>query len=200
MAICSECDGAGTNAAMRELYSTFRLWQTCLTTDEVAALVERGRLGDLVRVLNHHPTPDEATEWLARSPFGHDAMSASICVAARAKRLGCYGPCPTCGESGEVDDEAPTLTAAMVDTFTATRTALMRRVACILERPVPWGQWCTTGRVDFKDSRVDIYLGDVTNPSVLSISYAELLSVTPEELRRATPVDYAQLPLWENRQ
>lgn len=87
-------------------------WSHHVNADDVAALVEAGRLMDLT----HHwsqgdgwrpieppvtPTPAEVNEWAIRG-FGHDAINASVVVRARCEREGVSERCERCKGSGDV--------------------------------------------------------------------------------------------------
>ncbi len=101
-------------------------WQYHLEQPEVDALIEAGRLWDFTRVPRtpeqravvekkladggncwlpesngYMPTADEVNEW-ARRGMGHDSINQSICVKARAERLGVYGLCDACAGEGLV--------------------------------------------------------------------------------------------------
>ena len=68
------------------------------------ALLAGDRLRDLIKRLGRNPTVDEVNHWAVHDPMGHDAINRWICVEARAKELGVYGLCPSCGGKGEVFD------------------------------------------------------------------------------------------------
>lgn len=86
-------------------------WSHHLNADDVAALVEAGRLHDLTSVFvpgegwkpkepPHIPTPQEVNEWSIRG-FGHDSINQWVCVSAECKRLGVSETCARCnGEGG----------------------------------------------------------------------------------------------------
>lgn len=87
-------------------------WQHNLTQDEVQALVDDHRLLDFTstysretgwvrRADNYIPTADEVNLW-SFFGFGHDSINRSICVKARATRLGVYGNCERCQGKGEI--------------------------------------------------------------------------------------------------
>ena len=112
-------------AGPRRRYNN-KAWQYHLIQEEVKALLDAGRLMDFTRVpINDEqksivekkiadggnswlpfdngyiPTAEEVNEW-ATIGMGHDAINQSICVRARAERLGVYGVCPVCNGSGEL--------------------------------------------------------------------------------------------------
>jgi len=99
-------------------------WMYHLEQEDVQALVDEGRLMDFTRrPINEEqreivkkkmadggnswlpsdngyiPTAEEVNEW-ARKTLGHDAINQSICVKAKAKRLGFYGECYHCKGNG----------------------------------------------------------------------------------------------------
>lgn len=79
-----------------------RGWSHHLNADDVAALVEGGRLMDLTHPPKeppYVPTPEEVNEW-SISGIGHDAINQWIVVGAECKRLGIDPACPHCGGAG----------------------------------------------------------------------------------------------------
>lgn len=101
-------------------------WRLHLEQEDVQALIDADRLWDFTRVPRtpeqaeivkrkmanggnswlpesngYIPTAEEVNEW-ARGRMGHDAINHSVCIRARAKRLGFYGECLFCGGEGEI--------------------------------------------------------------------------------------------------
>lgn len=107
--------GADPFAIDREAARLVRLWNGMwshhVNEDDVAALVEAGRLKDLTHVWTKDegwkqpdppviPTPEQVNEWDIRG-FGHDAINASVVVRARCEREGVAEVCDTCkGHAG----------------------------------------------------------------------------------------------------
>jgi hypothetical protein len=115
---CPICGGHGQNEATRQIEKEWYAFdnpkwvysnasrtqryndnahQYHLTQVEVNALLASNRLHALKRKLGRDPTVNEVNEWAIYDPFGHDGVNCWICVEARAKDLGVYGLCPTCG-------------------------------------------------------------------------------------------------------
>lgn len=99
-----------------------RGWNHHLNADDVAALVEGGRLMDLThtwtpearwqpKVPAYMPTPDEVNAW-SLSGFGHDAINQWIVVGAECKRLGIDPECPHCHGEGTIWDSPEAKQAA----------------------------------------------------------------------------------------
>jgi hypothetical protein len=107
-------------------YNNFA-WQYHLTEIEIEALVKAGRLNYFMPINCHYddkkkkwygwiegkkeqieqpifPTPEKINEW-AKEGMGHDAINQWICIKARAKQLGIYGPCELCNGKGYIYDE-----------------------------------------------------------------------------------------------
>lgn len=87
-------------------------WCHHLNTDDVAALVEAGRLMDLTHTFDvekrwqpknppYVPTPQEVNVWSITSFPGHDSTSQWVCVKAECKRLGVSHTCSECDGDGE---------------------------------------------------------------------------------------------------
>lgn len=110
--------GSGEAAIQREarrLADHFnRSWSHHLNADDVAALLEGGRLMDLTyewtkengrqpKEPAHVPTPEEVNVW-SLSGFGHDSINQWIVVGAECKRLGIDSECPHCNGNGTVWD------------------------------------------------------------------------------------------------
>lgn len=115
---CPFCDGTHLNPETKQIDDdwydfghTGRRWRDSITDDEVAALIEAGRLIDFTHRWTGEewkpldpprvPTAAEVNEW-SRHKMGHDAINKWICVKARATRLGVYGHCPHCDEDGGI--------------------------------------------------------------------------------------------------
>jgi hypothetical protein len=115
---CPFCDGSGHNPATKQIADdwydfgrTGRRWCDKLTQDEVDALVEAGRLREWRGRENGGwvTVPRTAAEVNAANGQGrgllgdlvHDSINRWICIETRAKRLGVWGECATCGGDGE---------------------------------------------------------------------------------------------------
>lgn len=95
---CNSCGQTGYNPETKKLADdwydfakTGRQWDNQLTQHEVNALIKANRLkpGATAANVNLHPNQ-------------HDAINRSICVQARAERMGVYGLCKTCKGDGYV--------------------------------------------------------------------------------------------------
>jgi hypothetical protein len=84
-----------------------------LTQEEVAALVEHGRLfnfthtwsretGWVQRADAYVPTAAEVNAWQRRGGMGHDGINSGILIEARCKRMGVSHLCPVCRGEGDV--------------------------------------------------------------------------------------------------
>ena len=108
--------GDGDAAIMREAKRLVAMWnkQWChhLNTDDVAALVEEGRLHDLTHTWERGkgwqkieppviPTPQQVNDW-SMSGMGHDSINRWVCVKAECKRLGTSETCAHCDGEGEI--------------------------------------------------------------------------------------------------
>lgn len=108
--------GRGVNAVDREARRLCALWNSSwshhLNADDVAALVEAGRLMDLThtfdsvnrwqpKVPTYVPTPREVNVWSIRG-FGHDSINNWVCIKAECARLGVPHSCATCAGEGEI--------------------------------------------------------------------------------------------------
>jgi len=149
---CEHCTGIGLNQETKKLsdewYSSNNTryvslgncrryndnaWKYHLTEVEIEALVEGGRLTDLMKNGNSWyykkdenwylrewsegkgwsegvqcekpiiPTPEVVNEW-AKKGIGHDSINQWICVKSRAKHLGVYGHCEHCEGRGHIFD------------------------------------------------------------------------------------------------
>lgn len=91
-----------------------RGWSHCLNADDVAALIEGGRLLDLTHTWTpgtgwqpkepaYVPTPEEVNVW-SLSGMGHDSINQWIVVGAECKRLGINPECPHCKGKGTIWD------------------------------------------------------------------------------------------------
>ena len=112
--VCPFCEGSGYNRETDKLAKTWysdERWCNNITQDEVEALVKDRRLMDFTHTWTrdgwkeknppYMPTAAEINEW-SQHGFGHDAINRSVCVEARARRLGVYGLCEFCKGEGEV--------------------------------------------------------------------------------------------------
>lgn len=107
--------GGGEAAIIREARRLCELWNGQwshhLADEDVAALVEAGRLMDLTHTWSREtrwrkidppvvPTAQQVNEW-SLCGFGHDAINASVVIRARCEREGEGDECPTCqGHAG----------------------------------------------------------------------------------------------------
>lgn len=87
-------------------------WSHHVNADDVAALVEAGRLHDLThtwvkgdgwqpKVPAEVPTPEQVNDWVIVTPFGHDAINASVVVRARCERESVSETCSACDGKGD---------------------------------------------------------------------------------------------------
>lgn len=105
---CATCEGNGYHPEAQRVVNTFyahmnsggESWKDKITEDELAALVEAGRVPATATVdqINAENRPG------ARG-FGHDAINRSILTEARIERLGLKKHCPTCEGRGSVYTE-----------------------------------------------------------------------------------------------
>ena len=90
-------------------------WSNHLNADDVAALIENGRLIDLTHTWTQEsgwqpkepayvPTPEEVNVWSISGGFGHDSINQWIVVKAECKRLGINHECPECNGEGIIWD------------------------------------------------------------------------------------------------
>ena len=91
---CPGCGGCGYNEETRRLHDTYfdtcdgkPGWERAVTQDEVDALFKAGEL------LGREKAPDARTYCMG----WHTVYDRQICVKARARRLGRFGWCQTCG-------------------------------------------------------------------------------------------------------
>lgn len=117
--LCKDCEGDGYNPETKKIADDFysfnggTAWRNKITQDEVQALIDNNRLHELTHVRvgdkwvasGYIPTADEvnALNEPGAKGFGHDAINRCILVETRAKRLGVYGRCSTCGGEGSVE-------------------------------------------------------------------------------------------------
>lgn len=106
---------AAIQCEARRLANHFnRGWSHHLNADDVAALVEGGRLMDLTHKWTpearwhpkepaYAPTPEEVNIW-SLTGFGHDAINQWVVVSAECKRLGIDPVCPHCEGKGTIWD------------------------------------------------------------------------------------------------
>lgn len=117
---CPWCKGRGLSPEAQQVSDdwydfagTGRKWSAAITEDEVAALVESGRLYDFThtwtrehgwqrRVDGYIPSAAEVNAWSRGPGFGHDSINQWVCVEARCKRLGIPKDCPKCDGTGEM--------------------------------------------------------------------------------------------------
>jgi len=108
---CTACDQTGYNLGTLKIYNgwyshrseTGNGWSGELAQDEVDALWENKRLTQY----GTKPTAEQVNEdyndkRTPRSMLGHDSINCSICVRARAERLGVFGYCTVCNGNGSV--------------------------------------------------------------------------------------------------
>ena len=110
--------GSGENAIQREairLADYFNgAWMHHLNADDVAALIEAGRLMDLTHTFTpedrwkpkepaYMPTAEEVNAW-SLSGLGHDSSNQWIVVGAECKRMGVDTVCPHCKGEGTLWD------------------------------------------------------------------------------------------------
>lgn len=108
--------GRGERAVIVEAARLCRSWNGSwshhLNADDVAALIEGGRLYDLTHTWKQgdgwkpkdppcHPTPQEVNAW-SLSGMGHDSINQWICLKAECKRLGVSHTCTVCEGEGEI--------------------------------------------------------------------------------------------------
>lgn len=111
--------GLGESAIQREARRLADLWNSAwshhLNADDVAALVEGGRLRDLTHTWvpeagwlpkepPYVPTPEEVNVWSISGGMWHDSINQWIVVGAECKRLGIDPGCRNCSGSGTVWD------------------------------------------------------------------------------------------------
>jgi hypothetical protein len=109
--------GTGEFAIWREGERLARLWNGMLshhlTDDDVAALVEAGRLMDFTHTWTKGvgwqpnepmvvPSAEQVNNWSLHG-LGHDSLNASVVIGARCKRLGVPEACATCGGHSTVE-------------------------------------------------------------------------------------------------
>lgn len=95
-----------TGSSLAKLCASLnRRWCHHLNSDDVKALVERGRLWELTsgKPVGYIPTPQEVNEWsLSLHGIGHDCINQHICLKAECDRLGFPLDCPRCSGTGEL--------------------------------------------------------------------------------------------------
>lgn len=109
--------GSNEQAIVREAQRLADLWNGQwshhLTDDDVAALVEAGRLRDFTHRWDPEkrwqkieppvvPTAEQVNRW-SLSGFGHDSINASVVIRARCEREGIGDTCETCGGHGSLE-------------------------------------------------------------------------------------------------
>lgn len=109
--------GTGEYAIQREATRLCALWNNMwchhLNSDDVAALIEAGRLMDFTHRWTPTtrwqpidppvvPTPGQVNEWSIRG-FGHDSLNAHVVIKARCRREGVPLTCSTCDGHGTVE-------------------------------------------------------------------------------------------------
>lgn len=112
--------GVGEDAVRREAERLADMWNDQwshhVNADDVAALVDAGRLYDLTHTWKKGdgwqpksppvaPTPEQVNEWAIVAPFGHDAINASVAVRARCEREGVSETCSACEGKGDCATE-----------------------------------------------------------------------------------------------
>lgn len=108
--------GDGEQAVRREATRLATMWNGQwshhVNADDVAALMEAGRLPDLTHTWTRGsgwkpieppvvPTPEQVNEW-AILTMGHDAINASAVVRARCQREAVSELCDRCGGEGDI--------------------------------------------------------------------------------------------------
>jgi len=143
---CKHCDQSGLNLKTKQLKDSWysfdksdwisiginkrynnAAWQYHLTEIEIKALVEAGRLNDLMPIRcsydkenekwygwidgkkqeiekPEYPSPEKVNEWSIKG-FGHDSINQWIALEARARHLGVYGHCEHCEGQGYIYTE-----------------------------------------------------------------------------------------------
>lgn len=111
--------GGGEAAILREAWRLAdlfnRRWSHHLNADDVAALIEGGRLMDLTHTFSpetrwqpkeppYVPTPEEVNVWSISGGLGHDSINQWIVVGAECKRLGINPECLHCKGEGTIWD------------------------------------------------------------------------------------------------
>lgn len=105
--------GTGGQAIIQEAYRLCGLWNKSwmhhLNADDVAALVEAGRLMDFTHTWAdgklqkkdppYIPTPKEVNDW-SIAGFGHDSCNQWVVANTECKRLGCETQCHRCHGEG----------------------------------------------------------------------------------------------------
>lgn len=111
--------GSSESAIQREAQRLAILWNRALShhlnTEDVAALIEGGRLMDLTHTWTperrwqpkeprYVPTPEDVNVWSISGGIGHDSINQWIVVGAECKRLGIDSECPHCKGEGTIWD------------------------------------------------------------------------------------------------
>lgn len=89
------------------------MWSHHLNADDVAALVEAGRLMDFTHTFSPEtrwqkieppvmPTPEQVNAWSIQG-LGHDSINAMIAIRARCEREGVSDTCGTCDGHGSLE-------------------------------------------------------------------------------------------------
>lgn len=117
---CPWCKGRGLSPEAQQVSDdwydfagTGRRWCDAITDDEVAALIEAGRLRDFThtwsretgwqrRADGYVPSAEEVNAWQRGPGMGHDSINAWVCLEARCKRLGITHDCAKCDGTGEL--------------------------------------------------------------------------------------------------
>lgn len=87
-------------------------WNHHLNADDVAALIEAGRLYDFTHTWTQKdrwqpkipaviPTPQQVNDW-SIGGVGHDSINNWVCIKAECKRLGVSDTCSICTGEGEI--------------------------------------------------------------------------------------------------
>jgi hypothetical protein len=87
-------------------------WSHHLNKEDVAALVDAGRLMDLTHTWTkgegwvkkspaYMPTPEEVNSWSIPG-MGHDSINAWVCLKARCERMGVAYTCADCDGEGDI--------------------------------------------------------------------------------------------------
>lgn len=110
---CNNPTSPGVIQESKRLCAIFNsCWMHHVNADDVAALVEAGRLYDFTRIWTkgegwkpknppYIPTPREVNEW-SLVGLGHDSLNQWVVCKAECERLGVESMCPTCHGHGEI--------------------------------------------------------------------------------------------------
>ena len=107
---CTACDQSGQNPATKRIADEFyahssptgKGWDDAITDDEVDALWEHERLK---HDFKEKPSAAAVNARQRGRGMGHDGINRWILIETRAKRLGVYGTCESCGGEGNIFTE-----------------------------------------------------------------------------------------------